>query len=65
MTVYPVIADPFTKAGAVKLTVAEVELVTTALALVGAPGTPQVEAEAEAVEAAELPTPLVAVTVKV
>ena len=65
MTVYPVIADPFTEAGAVKLTVAELGLAATALGLVGAPGTPQVEAVVEAAEAAELPLALVAVTVKV
>jgi len=66
VTVNPVSGAPPVLPGAVHDTVAEVsEVVATALTPVGAPGAVAGVAAADAVEAAPVPTPLVAVTVNV
>ena len=65
VTVYPVIADPPVFVGAVKLTVA-LPLLLVAEILVGTPGAIAAGVTADdALEAAPVPTELVAVTVKV
>ncbi len=58
-------ADPPFEAGAVKATETEVVLAAVAVPMVGAPGVVTAVTELEAAEAALLPTPLVAVTLKV
>ncbi len=64
VTVYEVMAEPPFEAGAVNATLA-CPLPAVAETAVGAPGTVYGVTELEAVEAPEVPTPLVAVTVKV
>ena len=64
VTVYPVIKLPPVLAGATKATLAVV-LPAVATTLVGAPGTVAGVTAADAAEATELPTPLVATTVNV
>ncbi len=64
ITVYPVMALPPLAAGAVKVTEAD-PLPAVAVPMVGAPGTVAGVTELEALEAAPVPTALVAVTVKV
>ena len=65
VTVYKVIALPPLEAGAVKGTLTEVALSLTAVPIVGAPGTVAGVTAAEAVDAGPIPTPFVAVTLKV
>ena len=64
VTVYPVMAEPPSLAGAVKFTVAVV-LPAVAVPIVGAPGGPVGVTLLDAAEAGPVPMPLVAVTVKV
>jgi hypothetical protein len=64
VTVYPVITLPPVLDGATKATLAVV-LPAVATTLVGAPGTVAGVTAADAAEATELPTPLVATTVNV
>ena len=64
VTVYPVITEPPLEVGAVQLTVA-CAFPAVALTLVGAPGTVIGVTGAEATEAAPIPMPLLATTVKV
>jgi hypothetical protein len=63
--VYEVIAEPPSEAGAAKLTVALRLPEAVATTLVGAEGAPTVVIELEALDAAEVPAELVAVTVNV
>jgi hypothetical protein len=63
VTVYPVIAVPPLETGAVKVTVAEA-LPAVATTEVGAPGTVVGVMELDGEDAADVPTPLVAVAVK-
>ncbi len=66
VTVKPVSAEPPLLAGAVHVMVADVaNAVAVAVTPVGAPGVVAGMAAAEAAEAEPVPTPLVAVTVKV
>lgn len=64
VTVYPVMVEPPLDAGAEKLTLAEA-FPAVALPMVGAPGTVDGVMEFDALEAALVPTPFVAVTVNV
>ena len=64
VTVYPVITLPPVLDGATKATLA-VAFPAVATTLVGAPGTVAGVTAADAAEATELPTPLVATTVNV
>ena len=62
---YPVMAAPPVEAGAVHATTEEALAFEVAVTAVGAPGTVEGVADAEAVEAAPVLEALVAVTVKV
>ena len=62
--VYDVIGDPLLFAGAVHVIVAEADP-ATALTLVGGSGVENTVTEAEGLEATELPTSLLAITVNV
>lgn len=64
VTVYPVMAEPPSSAGAVQLIDAEA-FSAVAITLVGAPGTVVGITEFEALESGPVPTTLVAATVKV
>jgi hypothetical protein len=63
--VYEVTTEPPFEAGAAKLTVAERLPVAVATTEIGTVGAPTVVAELEALDAAELPTEFVALTVNV
>jgi hypothetical protein len=65
VTVYPVMARPPFEAGAVQATTDCVLAFDVAVTAVGAPGTVAGTTVFDAVEAAPVPEPLVAVTVKV
>jgi hypothetical protein len=64
VAVYVVIGTPPSDPGAVHVTVADVELATVAVPIVGAPGTTAVT-EFDAPDATDVPTEFVAVTVNV
>ena len=65
MAVYEITAEPPFEAGAAKLTVALRLPVVVATTEVGAPAAPTVVTEFEGLDAAEVPTEFVALTVNV